>query len=208
MRSIGAPEKPEEEAGDRPSDPGEDFVDVEYKVRKKPLLHRLFRSLDPERKAQKGKVVLLTISRESVEWGCGVEYEVRKRYVRKPELPPEAVHVTGQKGVYCFVDMLPDYPEYADPSAERDEDGNFRGPHNYFDAFGYFKWFVDQRIKRGYEALGRLEKVKAPIDWRTIGIAAVALLVFAVVAMQFLGGSRWGGSRRSRRGWKRPSTRT
>lgn len=166
---------------------GGGVVDADYTIRRKPLLHRLFPSLDPDRRARKGRLALWTITRDEVDRPPWVEYEARLSYVKRADLPREAVHVTGQKGVYAVVGMEPRYPEYADPAAETDEDGNFVRPHNYFDAYGYFKWFADQRIKKGYDALGHLDRIGRPIDWQRIAtVAAVVVVVAAVVGVMVL----------------------
>lgn len=175
------PEEPEKA-------PEERIQDAEFTIRKKPLRYRLFKFLDPEVKAKKGKVRVWTIRRVPVDYGCGIEYEARPKYVKKWDLPAEAVHLTGKKGEYVFVDMEPVFPEYADPEAERDEDGNYVRPHNYFDAFGYFQYFTDIRIRRGYEALGHLDSGRKPLDWKTIGVVAVVVVIVLAVIMMFYGG--------------------
>lgn len=177
MRSLGSPDAPEPPADDPEQDDG--YVDVDYKVRK--------RSRWKDRKKRKNAKELWTIRRVETDYGCGIEYEARQSFVRRRDLPPSARHLTGRKGVFVEVDMLPLFPEYADPDAEKDEDGNWVSPHNYFDAFGYFKWFADQRIKKGYEALGQLHAPRRPIDWKMIGMIAVAAVVALFVAMQFMG---------------------
>lgn len=177
-----------------PEQAPEEVVDAEFRVRKKPLMHRLFPWTDPERKARKGKVRLIRIERVDVERAPYVEYAARVSYVSRADLPMHAVHQTGAKGTFVEMDMEPVYPEYADPDAEKDEDGNFVRPHNFFDAFGYFKWFADQRIKKGYEALGTLERTKPRMDWRTIGIAALVIVIVIGVVLMFYGGRRWAGS--------------
>lgn len=163
-----------------PEEPEEEVLDADFKPRKRRLFGR-------KRKEDKDKLVLWTISRDRVDYGCGVEYIARKSLFRKEDMPRDAVHLTGFKDTYVVVDMLPDFPEYADPDAEVDEDGNFLRPHNYFDAFGYFKYFADQRIKKGYDALGVLSGVKKPIDWKNIGIVLVVAVIVIFVAMQFVG---------------------
>lgn len=174
---------------EEPENPPEEVIqDAEFRIRRKPLRYRLFKFLDPEVKAKKGKVLVWTVRRVYVDYGCGVEYEARPRYVRRWDLPAEAVHLTGRKGEYVHVDMLPIYPEYADPDAERDEDGNFVRPHNFFDAFGYFQYFTDIRIRRGYDALGHLDADKKRLEWKTIGIAAVVVVIVLAVVMMFYGG--------------------
>lgn len=181
MEAIGSGSQ-EDIPEDVPEDP--DYIDADFTIKKKPLRYRIMKRLDPDEKAKRGKKVLWTISRIDTDWGCGVEYEARKSYVAR--LPKEAVHITKRKGEWCVVDMDPDWPEYADPDAPKDEDGNWAGPHNYADAFGYFQYFADQRIRKGYEALGKLNVQKKPLDWKQIGIAAVAAVVFLFVVMQFI----------------------
>lgn len=178
MAMLPGPDHPED-----PEEPAEEVLDADFKPRRR---RGLF-SRRKKKKADKDKLVLWTISRDRVDYGCGVEYVARKSLFDKEDMPRDAVHLTGFKGHYVVVDMLPDYPEYADPDAEVDEDGNFVRPHNYFDAFGYFKFFADQRIKKGYDALGVLSGVKKPIDWKQIGIVLVVAVIVIAVAMQFVG---------------------
>lgn len=183
--SIAPPEgfEPEEQEQEQ-----EEVLDAEFRVKKKPLRYRLFPWTDPERKARKGKVLLWTVDRVDTDEPPYVEYRARKSFVAKADLPRRAKHQSGMKGtVYVDVDMAPIYPEYADPDAEKDEEGNFVRPHNFFDAFGYFKWFADQRIKKGYEALGVLESAKKSLDWRTIGLALIVIAIVAAVALSFYG---------------------
>ena len=183
MESIAPPGGVPDE--DPASDDG--YIEAEYEVRKDPLLHRLFPFLKRRRAEKEGRVTYWTFSRIETDYGTGIEYEAREHECKRADLPRAAVHITGMKGVYCLVDMEPLYPEYADPEAEVDENGNFIHPHNYFDAFGYYKYFTDQRIKKGYDALGRMDRYKRPIEWQKIVLAGVAAVVALAVFMAFAG---------------------
>lgn len=168
-------------------DEGTGYVDAEYEVRKDPLRYRLFPFLKRRRAKKEGMVTYWVFSRIETDYGVGVEYEARETECKRSDLPRAAVHITGMKNVYCLVDLDPIYPEYADPDAERDENGNYVKAHNYFDAFGYYKYFVDQRIKRGYDALGRMDRYKRPIEWQKLVIAGVVAVVVLAVFMAFMG---------------------
>lgn len=182
MESIAPPGGVPEE------DPGDDgYIEAEYEVKKDPLLHRLFPFLKRRKAEKEGRVTYWTFSRIETDYGTGIEYEAREHECKRADLPRAAVHITGMKGVYCLVDMEPLYPEYADPEAEVDENGNYVRPHNYFDAFGYYKYFTDQRIKKGYDALGRMDRFKRPIEWQKIVLAGVAAVVALAVFMAFAG---------------------
>lgn len=183
MRSIG-PEGGVPEGA--PEDPADGYVDAEYEVKKDPLRYRLFPFLKRRKERKQGLVTYWEFTREEVDYGIGFEYVAREIECKRRDLPRAAVHITGMKGARCLVDLEPIYPEYADPQAETDENGNYVRPHNYFDAFGYYKYFTDQRIKKGYEALGKMQKYKAPLDWQKLAMIAIAAVVAILVFSRFL----------------------
>lgn len=180
MRSI-APE-----GGMPEGDQDDPYIDADFEIKKEPLRYRLFPSLKRRKDAKAGMTTYWEIYREEVDYGIGFEYVCREVECKKADVPRAVVHITGMKGARCLVDLLPRYPEYADPDAETDDNGNFVRPHNYFDAFGYYKYFTDQRIKRGYDALGRMSKYKPPMDWQKLALVAVAVVVAVAVFTRFL----------------------
>lgn len=127
------------------------------------------------------KVWLHTIRRDiDVDWG----YIDEITELRKSKLPEEAVHVAGRKDQWAIVDMDPEVPEYLDQDAETDDDGEFVAPHSYFDGRGYYCYYHDERIKKGYDSLGQLER--KPIEWQKLLIIAVAVIVGAWMIMRMI----------------------
>ena len=118
------------------------------------------------------------------------DYDVDYGYIdtitetKLSQLPKEAVHIAGRKGQWAVVDMDPEWPEYLDPNGERDEDGEFTVPHSLFDARGYYCYYHDDRIKKGYDSLGQLER--KPIEWQKLLIIAVAAIVGAWMIMRMI----------------------
>ena len=117
------------------------------------------------------EVVLTTISRVYTDEGLP-EYIERKEKIMLSELPDKAVHITGKKGQYALIDMEPDYPDYASASGSESEDA-----HNWIDASGYYLYFMDPRLNRGFEALGQIKDSSVNIEPRKIIIIAVAAIV-------------------------------
>lgn len=127
------------------------------------------------------KVWLHTITRDmDVDWG----YIDEITELRKSQLPEEAVHITGRKDQWAIVDMEPEIPEYLDPDAETDENGDYIVKHSYFDGRGYFCYYHDDRIRKGYDSLGRLER--KPMEWQKLLIIAVAVIVGAWMVMRMI----------------------
>ncbi len=127
------------------------------------------------------KVWLHTFERDyDVDWG----YIDTITETRLSQLPQEAVHIAGRKDQWAVVGMDPDVPEYLDPDAERDEDGEFIVPHSYFDGRGYYCYYHDERIKKGFDSLGQLER--KPIEWQKLLIIAVAAIVGIWMVMRMI----------------------
>ncbi len=127
------------------------------------------------------KVFLHTFERDyDVDWG----YIDTIARMKQSQLPEEAVHIVGRRDQWAIVKMDPEIPEYLDPEAEKDEDGEFFGPHSFFDARGYYCYYHDDRIKKGYDSLGQLDR--KPIEWQKLLIIAVAVIVGAWMVMRML----------------------
>ena len=116
------------------------------------------------------EVVLTTISRVYTDEGLP-EYIERKEKIMLSELPDKAVHITGKKGHYALIDMEPDYPDYALASEDPDD------MRNWIDASGYYLYFMDPRLNRGFEALGQIKDSSVNIESRKIIIVAVVAIV-------------------------------
>lgn len=118
------------------------------------------------------EVQLFTISRVVYEDGT-IEY-VNKKETNIPidKLPLDAVHVTGDKKSFGFVDMEPDYPDYY-----KDCDG--------FDAIGYYLYYNDRRMTDAYEAIADFGKAKTQ-DWKKIIVIVAAGIIFAAVLLKFV----------------------
>lgn len=127
------------------------------------------------------KVWLHTFERDyGVDWG----YTDTITETRLSKLPEEAVHVAGRKNQWAIVNMEPEIPDYLSPDAETDENGDFADPHSYFDARGYYCYYHDDRIKKGYDSLGQLER--KPMEWQKLLIIAVAVIVGAWMVMRMI----------------------
>lgn len=116
------------------------------------------------------EVVLTTISRTYNDEGLP-EYIESKEKIMLSELPDKAVHITGKKGQYALIDMEPDYPDYALASEDPDD------MRNWIDASGYYLYFMDPRLNRGFEALGQIKDSSVNIEPRKIIIVAVVAIV-------------------------------
>lgn len=117
------------------------------------------------------EVILTTISRTYDDEGLP-EYIEEKEKMKLSEIPDKAVHITGKKCHYALIDMEPNYPDYASASGSESEDA-----HNWIDASGYYLYFMDPRLNRGFEALGQIKDSSVNIEPRKIIIIAVAAIV-------------------------------
>lgn len=115
------------------------------------------------------EVILTTITRTYNDEGLP-EYIENKEKMKLSEIPDKAVHITGKKGHYALINMDPDYPDYASDSESEDA-------HNWIDASGYYLYFMDPRLNRGFEALGQIKDSSVNIEPRKIIIVAVVAIV-------------------------------
>lgn len=122
----------------------------------------------------KKRVIFRTLRREHDEDGK-VYYVQEEELAAKKDVPLEAKHVTGDAKASVLVDMEPIQPDYAKPSY--DQDGNPIG--NWVNANGYHLYFIDTRIRSGFEELGKLKAQKALPDWKIL----LMLGVFGVVCV-------------------------
>lgn len=122
----------------------------------------------------KKRVIFRTLRREHDDNGR-VYYVQEEELANKEDVPLEAKHVTGDAKASVLVDMDPDQPVYAKPSI--DPDGNPSG--NWVNANGYHLYFIDTRIRSGYEELGKMKAQKALPDWKIL----LMLGVFGVVCV-------------------------
>ena len=141
---------------------------------------------------KKSKTVMLRrIHRE--QGADGRPYYVQtEEVIETSKLPKKARHVTGDAKAFCIVDMDPDYPDYAEPYVDA-ETGEARG--NFVDAIGYHLYFVDTRMRDGFDELGRMKKKSASIGPKHLLIIGVVAVVCIWMAVRLL---RW--PRTGRRG--------
>lgn len=128
----------------------------------------------------KKKVIFRTLRREQDE--DGRVYYVQEEEMRaREDVPLEAKHVTGDAKASVLVDMEPVHPDYARPSL--DEDGRPVG--NWANANGYHLYFIDTRIRSGFEELGKLKAQKALPDWKILLMLGVfgAVCVWMIARM-------------------------
>lgn len=139
----------------------------------------------------KKKVIFRTLGRDYDDDGK-LYYVQTEEMVFKGDVPLEAKHVTGDANAHVLVSMEPRQPDYAKPSV--DQDGNPAG--NWVDAIGYHLYFVDTRIRSGFEELGKLKAQKALPDWKILLMLGVfgAVCVWMVSRMM-----RWQPGPRRRR---------
>lgn len=129
------------------------------------------RKLFPEYKDQ--EVQLITITRVVREDGI-IEYISKKKEgVPISKLPADAVHVTGNKKAFSFIDMKPDYPDYY-----ADCDG--------FDAIGYYLLYNDRRMNEAYEGIADFGKKTNIEKWKKYLIIGAAGIIFAAVLLKFI----------------------
>lgn len=122
---------------------------------------------------KRDQVRLQTITRDyiDVEKSDGtiekvLTYTMRTSVIDRKELPGKAVHVSGKKGYYALVDMDPQYPPYIEGE----------GDVNTFDAQGYYWYYLDQRISKGFDAVGKLA-IDKPLDLKMMAMIGVGALV-------------------------------
>lgn len=120
------------------------------------------------------KVIYRTLRRERDDNGR-VYYVQEETLAPRSEVPLEAKHVTGDAKAVVLVEMEPDQPDYAKPGI--DPDGNPVG--NWVNANGYHLYFIDTRIRNGFEDLGKLKAQKALPDWKVL----LMLGVFGIVCV-------------------------
>lgn len=94
-------------------------------------------------------------------------YTMRTSVIDRKDLPGKAVHVSGKKGTYALVDMDPQYPDYITG------DGEFC---NTFDAQGYYWYYLDERMSKGFDAVGKLA-IDKPLDLKMMAMIGVGALV-------------------------------
>ena len=131
------------------------------------------------------KTILRTIDRV-VNADGQLEYRmVTRNKVDIADLPPSAVHVTGEEGVHALIDMKPNRPDYAEGAPEFDENGLPTKAHNYADAIGYHEYYVDTRMDDAEKAVaeGRPGFRMEPRKLITIILASV---VVAFVVWRFV----------------------
>lgn len=139
------------------------------------------------------KVTLRRIHRE--QGADGRPYYVQtEEIIERSRLPKKARHVTGDSQAFCVVDMDPDYPDYAEPYVDQ-ETGEARG--NFVDAIGYHLYFVDTRMRDGFDELGRMKKKGATIDPKHLLIIGVVAVVCIWMAVRLLRCRQRTGRRRS-----------
>lgn len=114
----------------------------------------------------------------------GFEYHDRVRTMPYRKLPVNAVHITGRKDEYALVEMEPRFPPYC--LAQRDAQGNPKKAFNYFDAHGYHTYAVDNRLKEAEDELGRMHRVKTPLEWQKIVTVVAVVAVVAFVVWRFV----------------------
>ena len=118
------------------------------------------------------QTVTLNCIDRTVDDDGNIEYTHTAQKSQICELPTDAVHVTGNKAEYAVVTMAPDYPEWAE---------NCEG----FDAYGYFLYYNDTRIKDAYEAIADFDKY-SKMDWKKILVIVAAALIIIGVMLKFV----------------------
>lgn len=134
-----------------------------------------------ERKKQ-NYVKLITITCDSPEDGP-IEYHAHTTEVPLLELPREAKHITGHKGYYCLVDMDPEYIPYREAEIEETEEGEeVINDYNVMTAIDYWSYSRDNRIDKGFQAVGNLApSALGGLDAKkliVIGFAAIVAIYF------------------------------
>lgn len=135
-----------------------------------------------ERK-KKNYVKLITISEDKPDTDKPLEYHAHTTEIPISELPREAKHISGHKGYYCLVDFDPEYISYRQAEIITDEDGEERlNEYNQMTAIDYWAYSRDNRIDKGFQAVGTLSSSNvAAIDTKkliTIGIVALVVIYF------------------------------
>lgn len=115
-------------------------------------------------------------------------YTMRTYVMDRKELPGKAVHVSGKKGYYALVDMDPQYPPYIyvenldETLAIHTLDSPYpphnegEGNVNTFDAQGYYWYYLDERMSKGFDAVGKLA-IDKPLDLKMMAMIGVGALV-------------------------------
>lgn len=134
---------------------------------------------DLKEKRKEKDVELVTIRRVNLEDGT-IEYSEDRERIPRSDLPRGAVHITGRKGEYALIDMLPIYPDYVSDDEEvREAAFSEDLKMNFIDAHGYYYYFMDNRMAKGYDAIGQMKSGGGiKMDARTIIVLGVAAVVF------------------------------
>ena len=133
---------------------------------------------DLKSKRKEADVVLVTIRRIETEDGI-IEYSEEREKMPRSDLPREAVHISGRKGEYALIDMLPIFPDYIlDDDDDKEAAFSEGAKVNFIDAHGYYYYFTDDRMKKGYDAIGQMKSGGGiKMDARTIIVIGVAVIV-------------------------------
>lgn len=139
-------------------------------------------NLSDLKKKKEKDVTLITIRRIETDDGI-IEYSEERETMPLSDLPKDAVHITGRKGEYALIDMLPIYPDYiSDDDDVREAAFLEDSKINWIDANGYYYYFMDNRMAKGYDAIGQMKSGGGiKMDARTmivLGVAVVVLFYF------------------------------
>lgn len=110
------------------------------------------------------KVFLRRLWRE-VDQDGQIHYRISEKEVSRASLDSKAKHVTGDSRSFFYVDMDPNYPDYAE--------------ENRANAQAFHFYYLDDRVHEGYDDLGKTTTMKALPDLKTL----LVIGVFAVVAV-------------------------